>query len=92
MDEDRHWTLIEVERASRIEKRTVHRILRNNQHLRKIAARGVPHARTEVQRWLRYAICSNHFAHWQQDGDQFLSRVITIDEFWAIAHGPELKH
>lgn len=91
MDEDRRWTLLELERASGIEKRTVHRILRNELHLRKIAARWVPHALTEVQRWVRYAICSDHLARWQQDGDQFLSRIIAIDEFWARAYEPELK-
>ncbi|GFQ73677.1 uncharacterized protein TNCT_366371 [Trichonephila clavata] len=62
MDEDRRWKLLELERANGIEKRTVHRILRNEQHLRKIAARWVPHALTEVQRWLRYAICFDPFA------------------------------
>ncbi|GFX02908.1 histone-lysine N-methyltransferase SETMAR [Trichonephila clavipes] len=65
------------------EKRTFYRILRNELHLRKIAARWVPHALTEVQRWLRYAICIDLFAHWKQDGDRLLSRIITIDEFWA---------
>ncbi|GFU10159.1 uncharacterized protein TNCV_3449421 [Trichonephila clavipes] len=69
MDEDRQWTLLELERTSGIEKRTVHRILRNELHLRKIVAWWVSHALTEVQRWLRYAICSKHFACWQQDGD-----------------------
>ncbi|GFQ63805.1 histone-lysine N-methyltransferase SETMAR [Trichonephila clavata] len=49
MDEDRRWTLLELERVSGIEKRTFHRILRK--HLRKIKARRVPHALTEVQRW-----------------------------------------
>jgi transposase len=34
MDEDRRWTLLELERASGIKKRTVHRILRNELHLR----------------------------------------------------------
>ncbi len=34
MDEDRQWTLLELERASGIEKRTVHRILSNESHLR----------------------------------------------------------
>ncbi|GFQ77175.1 histone-lysine N-methyltransferase SETMAR [Trichonephila clavata] len=91
MDEDRRWTLLELERASGIEKRTVHRILRNELHPHKILARWVPHALTEIQRWLRYAICSDHFARWQPDGDQFLSRIITIDEFWARAYEPELK-
>ncbi|GFY54104.1 uncharacterized protein TNIN_90181 [Trichonephila inaurata madagascariensis] len=78
MAEDRRWTLLELERASGIEKPTVHRILRNELHLRKIAERWVPHALTEAQRWLCYAICSEHFACWQQDGDQFLSRIIAI--------------
>ncbi|GFU55262.1 histone-lysine N-methyltransferase SETMAR [Trichonephila clavipes] len=51
MNEDRRWTLLELERASGIEKRTtVPRILRNELHLRKIAARCVSHALTEVQR------------------------------------------
>ncbi|GFY44010.1 hypothetical protein TNIN_441071 [Trichonephila inaurata madagascariensis] len=47
-----------VREVSGIEKRTVHRILRNELLLRKIAARWVPHALTEVQRYLLYAICS----------------------------------
>ncbi|GFS68455.1 hypothetical protein TNCV_4583901 [Trichonephila clavipes] len=47
-----------VREESGIKKRTVHRILRIELHLRKITARWVPHALTEVQRclphrWLR---------------------------------------
>ncbi|GFR07306.1 histone-lysine N-methyltransferase SETMAR [Trichonephila clavata] len=60
MDEDRRWMLLDLERASGIDKRIVHRILRNELHLRKIAALWVPHALKEVQRWL----CSDHFARW----------------------------
>ncbi|GFQ88132.1 mariner transposase [Trichonephila clavata] len=45
-----------------------------------------------VQRWSRYAICSNHLASWQHGGDQFLSRIIAIDEFWDRTYEPELKH
>ncbi|GFR23654.1 histone-lysine N-methyltransferase SETMAR [Trichonephila clavata] len=83
--------LLELERARGIEKRTVYRILSNEIHLRKIATRWVPHALTEVQRWLRYAICSDIFARWQQDGDQFLPRIIAIDQFLARAYEPELE-
>ncbi|GFU88030.1 hypothetical protein TNCV_1335991 [Trichonephila clavipes] len=74
---------LELERASSIEKRTAHRTLRNELHLRKIAAQWVPLALTEVQRWLRYVLCSDHFERWQQNGNQFLSRITAIDEFWA---------
>ncbi|GFY45899.1 hypothetical protein TNIN_320061 [Trichonephila inaurata madagascariensis] len=35
MDKDRRWTLLELDRISGIEKRTVHRTLRNEPHLRK---------------------------------------------------------
>ncbi|GFX17446.1 uncharacterized protein TNCV_1494601 [Trichonephila clavipes] len=38
MDEVRRWTLLELEMASSIERRTTHMILRNELHLRKIAA------------------------------------------------------
>ncbi|GFU00764.1 uncharacterized protein TNCV_4819181 [Trichonephila clavipes] len=86
MDEDRRWTLLELERGSDIEKRTVHRILRNELHLSKISARWVLHALTGVQRSFRYAICSDHFARWQQDGDSFLSLIIAIDELLARAY------
>ncbi|GFT30708.1 uncharacterized protein TNCV_759051 [Trichonephila clavipes] len=37
MDQDRRWTLLELERASGIEKCTVLRILRNDLHIRKVA-------------------------------------------------------
>ncbi|GFT28418.1 histone-lysine N-methyltransferase SETMAR [Trichonephila clavipes] len=62
LDEDRRWSLLRLKRASDIEKCTVHRILRNELHLRKIEAWRVLHALTEVQRWLRYTICSKHYA------------------------------
>ncbi len=53
MDENRRWTLLELERASGIEKRTVHRILRNELHLRKIALRWVPPIGDPIQTWCK---------------------------------------
>ncbi|GFR06644.1 histone-lysine N-methyltransferase SETMAR [Trichonephila clavata] len=91
MYEDRRWTLLELDRASGIERCTVHRILRNELHLREIALRWVPHALKEVKRWLCNAKLSDHFACVQQDGDQFLSRIFAMDEFWATPYLPELK-
>ncbi|GFS94527.1 uncharacterized protein TNCV_2015301 [Trichonephila clavipes] len=72
MDEDRRWTLLELEKAHGIEKCTVPRILRNELHLRKIGLLWVSHALVEVQRWLCHAICSDHFARRQEEGDKFL--------------------
>ncbi|GFQ94249.1 histone-lysine N-methyltransferase SETMAR [Trichonephila clavata] len=91
MYEDRRWTLLELERASGIERRNVHRMLRNELHLHKNLLRWVPHALKEVKRWLRYAIWSEHFACLQEDGDQFLSRIFVMDELWTRPYLPELK-
>ena len=46
-------TELQVERG--IEKRIIHKILREDLHLRKIASKGVPLALTEVEKWTRYA-------------------------------------
>ncbi|GFY66664.1 histone-lysine N-methyltransferase SETMAR [Trichonephila inaurata madagascariensis] len=68
MDEDRRWTLLELKRASGIEKRTVHMILRNELRLRKIAARWVLPALTEVQRWVYETELKRQSAEWRQAG------------------------
>ncbi|KAG8234960.1 hypothetical protein J437_LFUL009156 [Ladona fulva] len=52
---------------------------------------GIEHALAEVQQWVQYASCSNHLARWQQKGDQFLPRSVTIDECLAQAYEPEVK-
>ncbi|GFX50967.1 hypothetical protein TNCV_2733181 [Trichonephila clavipes] len=61
MEEDRRWALLQLETASDIDKRTIHRILHNELHLLRILARWVLQALTEVQKGLRYAICFVHF-------------------------------
>ena len=71
MDEDRQWMPLELERISGIEKCTLHRILCKELQLCKIASWWVPYVLMEVQRWVCYAICSDHLALWQQHGDQF---------------------
>ncbi|PRD23907.1 UNVERIFIED_CONTAM: Histone-lysine N-methyltransferase SETMAR [Trichonephila clavipes] len=75
-DDDRRWPLLGI--------------LRNELHLRRIAA-WLMHELPEVQRWLSYAVYSDHFTCWQHDSDQFFSRIIDIDEFWTRAYEPELK-
>ena len=51
------WTLLELQAETGIEKRTSHKILSEDLHLRKIASKWLPHALTEVEKWTLYAIC-----------------------------------
>ena len=42
-DDDRRWSLQELQAHTEIEQATVHKILREDLHMRKIAAKWVPH-------------------------------------------------
>ena len=44
---DRRWSLQELQAQTGFDQATVHKILREDLHMRKIAAKCVPHARTE---------------------------------------------
>ena len=47
LEDDRQWSLQELQAHTGIDQETVHKILREDLHMRKIAAKWVPHALTE---------------------------------------------
>ena len=53
----------------------------------KIAA----HALTERQKWYRYETCHIHLERYQNEGENLLNNIFTIDETWVRAYEPELK-
>ena len=56
----------------------MHKILREDLHMHKIAAKWVPLVLTEQQKWCRYETCI-HLEGYQNEGEN-LSNIITIDE------------
>jgi hypothetical protein len=58
---------------------------------RKIAVRWVPHEIVEVQQWHLYGIAQDLLNRYQREGDDFLGRIITMDETWARSYEPHLK-
>ena len=52
LEGDRRWSLAHT-------MTTVHKILREDLHMRKIAAKWVPHALTEQQQWYHYDLYSS---------------------------------
>jgi lambda repressor-like predicted transcriptional regulator len=86
MEEDRRWSLKELERHTGIDQATVHRILRKYLHMRKIAAKWVPHELNEVQKWARYEASRVNLERYEIEGDNFLKRIISINETWARAY------
>ena len=55
------------------------KILREDLHMRKIAAKWVPNADIEQQKWGRSETCI-HLESYQSEGENLLNNIITIDE------------
>ena len=58
--------------------------------MRKIAAMLVPHAFTEQQKLCHYETCRIHLERYQNEGENLLNNIITIDETWVRAYVPKL--
>ena len=91
LEDDRQWSLQELRVHTSIDQATVHKILREDLHMRKIAAKQVSHALTEQQKLCRYETCRIHLERYQSEGEKLLKNIITIDETWIRAFEPELK-
>ena len=91
LEDDRRWSLLELQAHTGIDQATVHKILREDLHMHKIGAKWVPHALTEQQKWCRYETCRIHLEMYQNEGENLLNNIITIDETWIKAYEPELK-
>ena len=59
--------------------------------MRKIAAKWVPHALTEQQKWFRYETCRIHLQRNQNEGENLLNNIITIDETWVRPYESEIS-
>ena len=71
--------------------KTVLHILHDILGYRKIAAHWVSHTLSEVQQWQRYATAQDLLNRYQKEGDDFLGRIVTLDETWALSYEPHLK-
>ena len=60
LEGDRRWSIQELHAHTGIDQATVHKILREDLHMRKIAAKWVPHALAQQQKCCRYECCRIH--------------------------------
>src|ERR1043166_7500036 len=91
LDIDRRWTIRELSNSVGLSHTTVLHILKKRLGMRKIASRWVPHALTEIQKWQRFEVARTHLSRYQEEGDTFVRRIVTLDETWARSYEPKLK-
>jgi len=91
LDVERRGTARELAAEVGVCHKTVLHILHDILGYRKTAAHWVPHTLSKVQQWHWYAIAQDLLDRYQREGDDFLGKIVTLDETWAHSYEPHLK-
>ena len=84
-------TCEEIAHSAGISRASAYSILTERLHKRRIAARWVPHDLSEEQK-CRLSETAQHSLHrFREEGNEFLQKVVAIDETWIRDFEPELK-
>ena len=89
--QDRRATCEEISQAAWISPTSVFRIFTNDLQKRKICARWVPHCLTAERKQKRLEIATLPRQRYNVEGQEFLYRIVAIDETWVRDFEPELK-
>ncbi|XP_067937020.1 protein GVQW3-like [Watersipora subatra] len=87
---DRRVTIREVSQQTGLSFGTIHKILKDDLNMHRVAAKFVPRLLNDDQKQRRIDICSELKTAVLHDPD-FLKTVITADESWVYGYDPETK-
>ena len=87
---DRRIQVEEIAQASGISHGSVSTILHDLLGMRKLTARWVPKSLSDEQMATRASVCSALLKHFRSK-DDFLLRLVTVDETWVHYYEPENK-
>ena len=87
---DRRIQVEEIVHALGISHGSVSTILHDRLGMRKLTARWVPKSLSDEQRATRASVCSALLKHYRSK-DDFLLRLVTVDETWVHYYEPENK-
>ena len=89
--ENRRVTIDEVANYFEISHGSTYAIIHKRLGFRKVCARWVPKELTEEQKNNRVAICQRLLDRYANEGEAFLTRIVTGDETWVHHFAPESK-
>jgi len=88
---DRRITVREVAEACDVGTATAHKMLTETLATSRVSGRCVPKLLTADQEENRVKASRQFLRSYQREGDAFLERIITTDEFWFYYYDPETK-
>ena len=86
---DRRVKVEEIGNALHISHGSVSTILHDRLGMRKLTARWVPKSLSDEQVATRASVCSALLKRFRSKEDDFLSRLVTVDETWVYYYEPE---
>jgi len=69
----------------------IYRTLTENLNMNKVCARWVPRLLQQDQKAARVRLSRSFLNRYDHEGDQFLHRIVTMDETWLYLYEPESK-
>ena len=91
LDKDRRITVREVSQRVDCSVGTVHTIIHDNLNMRRLCARWIIKMLSECQKTQRMESCRRFVQRFEQEGGDFLRRIVTADETWISLYEPESK-
>lgn len=91
IEEDRRVTISDIASHVGISFGSVQAIISDELKFRKLSARWVPRLLSQEQTNLRQEVSQRHLSRYEEEGDDFLNRIVTSDETWVHHYTPESK-
>ena len=91
LEEDQCKSCEEIAHEANMSTAFVFRIVTQTLQKRKVAAKCVPHQLSEEQKAARKRVTEEMLRHYDAEGEQFLNRIVAIDETWIRDYEPQLK-
>lgn len=88
---DRRITVRSISEDLGVSCSTVHRVLTQDLSMSKVSARWVPRLLKDSEKQRRVACSTEFLRRFEREGEQFLDKIITVDETWIHHYDPETK-
>ncbi|KFM71884.1 hypothetical protein X975_12733, partial [Stegodyphus mimosarum] len=89
--EDRRITVRQLHALLNISVGSIHSVMAEHLQLKRACARWIPKLLTPEQMQHRVDVCTEWKERQEQEGDNFLKRIITADEAWLYHYDPTMK-
>jgi len=91
LEEDRRKSSEEIALETNMPTASFFRIVTQTLQKRKVAAKWVPHRLSEEQKAPRKWVAEELLRRYEAEGEQFLNRIVAIDEIWIRDFEQQLK-